>query len=71
MVAAPAGTPGPVTQRLGAEIRDALKDPEARRRLASIGQSPLDMPPAETAAFLKAESARYKAIVEKGGVTRE
>jgi tripartite-type tricarboxylate transporter receptor subunit TctC len=71
MVAAPAGTPGPVTQRLGAEIRTALKDSESRKRLAAIGQWPLELSPEQTQAFLKSESARYKQIVEKGGVTRE
>jgi tripartite-type tricarboxylate transporter receptor subunit TctC len=71
MVAAPSGTPQPVIDRFGAEIRSALKDGEVRKRLANIGQEPMDLSPAETAAFLRAESARYKTIVEKGGVTRE
>jgi tripartite-type tricarboxylate transporter receptor subunit TctC len=71
MVAAPAGTPAPVIERFGNEIRTALKDAEVRKRLAGLGQTPMELSPSETVAFLKAESARYKTIVEKGGVTRE
>ncbi len=71
MLAAPARTPAPIIQRLAAEFRSALADPEVRRRLAAVGQTPMDISPADTPAFLQAESARYKTIVERGGVTRE
>lgn len=71
MLAAPARTPASIIQRLAGEFRAALADAEVRKRLAAVGQTPMDIPLAETAAFLQAESARYKTIVERGGVTRE
>jgi len=71
MLAAPARTPAPIVQRLAGEFRVALADPEVRKRLAAVGQTPMDISPGDTPAFLRAESARYKTIVERGGVTRD
>jgi tripartite-type tricarboxylate transporter receptor subunit TctC len=71
MVAAPAGTPPAIVDRFGGEIRSELKNAEVRKRLAAVGQAPMELSPVETSAFLRAESARYKTIVEKGGVTRQ
>jgi tripartite-type tricarboxylate transporter receptor subunit TctC len=71
MVVAPQGTPAPIIDRLGAETRAALATAEVKRRLADLGQVPIELTPAETVAFLKAESARYKSIIEQGGIKPE
>jgi tripartite-type tricarboxylate transporter receptor subunit TctC len=71
MLAAPRGTPGSVIERLGAEFRAALAEADVKKRLAHLGQVPLQLSAAETPAFLQAESARYKSIVERGGIKPE
>jgi tripartite-type tricarboxylate transporter receptor subunit TctC len=71
VVAAPKGTPGRAIDRLAAELRASLKEPEVRKRFTDVGHIPTGMTPAETAAFLKSESARYKGIVEAGNIKLE
>ena len=71
VMAAPAGTDPKVVARLGTEIRAALADPATKAKLAEIGQVTLAMPPAESAAFIRAESARYKALIDRNGIKPE
>jgi tripartite-type tricarboxylate transporter receptor subunit TctC len=70
-LAAPRGTPPRIIQRLADEFRIALADAEVRKRIGDLGHVPLGFTPAETAAFLRSESARYKSIVESGGIKTE
>jgi tripartite-type tricarboxylate transporter receptor subunit TctC len=71
MLVAPRGTSAGIIERLGAEVRTALSDSSVKKRLADLGQIPIELSPANTAAFLKAESAHYKTIVEQGGIKPE
>ena len=71
VVAGPRGTPRNVIDRLWTEFRTALAEPDVRKRIAETGHVPIPQGPAETAAFLKAESARYKKIVEDGNITAQ
>lgn len=48
--------------------RAALADAAIRKRIVELGHVPVGLTPAETIAFLKAESARFKGIVERGGI---
>ena len=68
-MAAPRGTPARIIDRLAAEVRAVLAEPEVRKRFAGLGHAAVGMTPAETAAFIKAESARYREIIEKGKIT--
>ncbi len=70
-LAAPHGTPPRIIQRLADEFRVALADTEVRKRIGDLGHVPLGLTPAETAAFLRSESARYKSVVESGGIRAE
>ena len=70
-LAAPHGTGARIIGRLAADFRKALADPAVRKRIGELGHVPIGLPPPETAAFLKAESARYKSIVERGGIKPE
>ena len=71
VIAAPRGTNTRIIDRLWAEFRTALADPDVRKRIAETGHVPIPQGPAETVAFLKSESARYKKIVEDGNITAQ
>jgi tripartite-type tricarboxylate transporter receptor subunit TctC len=70
-LAAPRGTSPQIIERLSAEFRKVLADPPVRRRIGELGHVPIGLGPVETASFLKSESARYKTIVERGGIKLE
>ncbi len=71
VIAAPHGTNTRIVDRLWAEFRATLAEPEVRKRIAETGHVPIPQGPAETVSFLKAESARYKKIVEDGNITAQ
>lgn len=64
---APAGTPGEIVTRLHAEISKALRTPEVREKLVAQGAEIRDSTPAEAAAFVRSEIAKWgKAIKDSG-----
>jgi len=64
---APAGTPAPVISRLNSEVNRALAAKEVRERLASEGGETLGGSPAQFAAFLAAEHAKWGRVVRESG----
>ena len=66
-VFAPARTPGPIVEKIQAEIARAMKLPEVRERLAPQMIEPVGSPPAELAAFLQREIVKWGAIVKESG----
>jgi len=60
VLAAPRGTNSRIIERLAAEFRTALAEPGVRKRVSDFGHVAIGLAPAETAGFLKSESARYK-----------
>src|SRR4029077_4103827 len=71
VLSAPRGTVPRILSRLADEFRKVLADAAIRKRIGELGHVPIGLPPAETAAFLRSESARYKSIVERGGIKPE
>ncbi len=71
VIAFPHGASPRIVDRLWAEFRTALAEPDVRKRIAETGHVPTPKGPAETVAFLKSESARYKKIVEDGNITAQ
>jgi tripartite-type tricarboxylate transporter receptor subunit TctC len=67
-VAAPAGTPPAVIQRLHAELVKAVQQPAAVERLASVGMevSP-SASPEEFGRFIREDMAKWPAIVKAAG----
>jgi tripartite-type tricarboxylate transporter receptor subunit TctC len=65
---APAGTPQAIVDRLNAESIKAMAAPDIRERLAGLGGEPASMTPAETAAFLKADSAQWGKVIRERGI---
>ncbi len=65
---APAATPKDVIGKVYAEVLRALKKPDVVERIASQGADIVGNSPAEFAAFIAAESAKYAGIIKQAGV---
>ncbi|BFO53468.1 tripartite tricarboxylate transporter substrate binding protein [Acidovorax sacchari] len=63
-VFAPAGTPAPIVQKLNAALLDAMKQPETKARFDAIGAEPIGSTPAQLAAHLDKEMARWGALIK-------
>jgi tripartite-type tricarboxylate transporter receptor subunit TctC len=63
----PAGTPEAVVKQMNAEVNQVLKQPEVRARLEGEGGDVLGGTPGEFAVRLKADLARWGAIVKQSG----
>ena len=63
----PAGTPREIITRLHSEVVAVMKLPEVRDRLLAAGVEPLVNTPAEFAAYIDAETARYAKVVRESG----
>ena len=70
-LAAPAGTPPAAVARLNAVVNAILADPDFRRRMAEMGEEPVGGTPEELAATIRAESARWKAVITSAGIKAE
>jgi tripartite-type tricarboxylate transporter receptor subunit TctC len=67
-VFAPAGTPPGVVERLAADIRKSLDLPALQKQFESLGTDVRFMGPAEYAAFLTKESARWTQAFKDSGL---
>jgi tripartite-type tricarboxylate transporter receptor subunit TctC len=70
-VVAPAGTPQAIVAKLNAEIGRAMQTPELRSRLDSEGALPAPGAPEEFAALIRAEIARWDAVLKRAGVQQQ
>jgi tripartite-type tricarboxylate transporter receptor subunit TctC len=66
-VLAPTGTPQTVIDVINRETNAALKLPEIQQSLLETGSTPLGGSPADFAAFMKAEAAKWGAIIKDSG----
>ena len=67
-VAAPAGTPQPIVQRLNAELVNILDMPDIRKSLTDQGADVQGGTPEAYDAFMREESARWGAVVKQAGI---
>ena len=67
----PPGTPEAVVQKINADTAAALKLPDVRARFLELGAEPQGDTAAATAAFVKAEEARWRSIIQSANVTME
>jgi tripartite-type tricarboxylate transporter receptor subunit TctC len=68
-VMAPAGTPAPIINKLHAEIVKALQQPDLRAKMQTLGADPIGDTPAEFAAVLHNDLARWKRVVQDAKLT--
>ena len=70
-LAAPAGTPDAIVERLHAEAVKALKDPKVRERLAEQGADTIGSTSAEYDAFIRAETSKWAKVIKESGAKVE
>ena len=63
---APAGTPKDIVARVHAAIVAAVAKPKVAEQLAAVGSEPVANSPAEFAAFINAEIAKWRKVVKSG-----
>lgn len=68
-VYAPKGTPKAVVDRLNEEIVKALKLPDVKDKLATLGMEVVGSSPAELAALMAKEIPRWAALIKKSGAS--
>jgi tripartite-type tricarboxylate transporter receptor subunit TctC len=68
---APAGTPKPIIEKLNKAANEALKDPQLRELMLSQGNEIGGGTPADFAALIKSEAAKWSAVVKAGNIKPE
>ena len=68
---APKGTPKAIVDKLNAAANEALKDPQLRELMLSQGNEIGGGSPAEFAALIKSESAKWSAVVKTANIKPE
>ena len=68
-IMAPAGTPKPIVLKVQAEVVKALGDNSVREQLMAQGLTPRGSSPEELATALRAQLARYEALIRQAGIT--
>ena len=68
---APAGTSGPIIERLNKELNIALASDDVRKRLAIEGVEPLPSTPADYGADIDREETQWAKVVKASGAKPE
>ena len=66
----PAGTPKEIVDKLQQEISAAVKSPDIKARLLELGIVPEGDSPASFAAYVKADIAKWKRVIEQANVPK-
>jgi tripartite-type tricarboxylate transporter receptor subunit TctC len=67
-LAAPAGTPGPVVEKLADAARQAMQSPAAVETLRVQGYEPFESGPDQFATFIRSEVDRWSAVARVAGL---
>jgi tripartite-type tricarboxylate transporter receptor subunit TctC len=70
-VGAPKNTPRDIIARLNSEVNVILAEPEIRKRLVDLGGEPLIQSPEAFGDMIKAETEKWKKVVEGAGLKVE
>ena len=70
-IAAPAGTPRPVIERLHRELSAVVASSETQKRFEAEGADPLQMTPEEFGRFIAQETAKWSKVVKDAGIRPE
>ena len=64
----PAGTPEPIAAKLHKALLEVLDEPEVKQRFNDMGAQSVGSTPAEFAAFLKKDDAKWSQVIRKGNI---
>ncbi len=67
----PAGIPEPIVTTMHATIARVLQEPQIRQRMEEQGADILASSPAETAAFIRGEAAKWGAVIRDNNIRAE
>jgi tripartite-type tricarboxylate transporter receptor subunit TctC len=70
-IVAPAKTPPDVVNKIAADIARVLAEPDIREKLAAQGTEPIGNTPAEFAAMIRSETAKWRKIVTEANIKVE
>jgi tripartite-type tricarboxylate transporter receptor subunit TctC len=70
-IAAPAGTPAAIVNRLHKEISAMLDLPDIQKQIASDGSEIMRMSPAEFGTYMDSEMAKWGKVVKTAGITAQ
>jgi tripartite-type tricarboxylate transporter receptor subunit TctC len=70
-VIAPAGTPAQVVQRVNVALREELAQADLAQRLLAVGAMPHWLSSEDFTAFIRAESAKYAALIRSANIQME
>src|SRR6267142_2518782 len=70
-IAAPAGTPAAIVERLNQELNAAFTDPKMKARIAELGGTPLPGSPADFARLFADEAEKWAKVVKASGAKAE
>ena len=65
---APAGTPKPIVEKLASETQRILKLPDVNERLSALGAEPVGDSPAQFAAHITSEIAKWAKVIKDANV---
>jgi tripartite-type tricarboxylate transporter receptor subunit TctC len=69
MLLVPSKTPGPIVNRLHAEMKRIMQDPEMRAKIAALGLIPIDSPSIEDMrSYIQSEQKKWGAMVKQLGL---
>jgi tripartite-type tricarboxylate transporter receptor subunit TctC len=70
-VVAPRGTPAKIAERIGADIAEALKQPEVAKKMEGLSAEVVGTDPAATGKFMREEVERWNKVIKAAGVKLE
>jgi len=70
-IVAPPKTHAAIAEKVGADVREALKLPDVQKRAAELSAEPMGLSPAQAAAFIREETERWGAVIRAAGVKLE
>ncbi|WP_198375495.1 Bug family tripartite tricarboxylate transporter substrate binding protein [Neoroseomonas rubea] len=65
----PRGLPRPIVDRVNAALNEAMRDPEVAANLAKHGLEPAPSTPEELTATIRAETTKWRPIIERAGAS--
>jgi len=68
---APAGTPQALVDKIAADVKDVVANPEVRTQLVSQGGTPQSTTPAQLQTLIEADKVRYGKVIRDKGVKVE